>query len=145
MTPLKEKDLFHRILEGTPDGVLFADQEGIIRYWNEGARRIFGYSKEEALGTSLDLIIPEKLRARHWHGYHNVMATGVSRYSTELLSVPALHKDGHQLSCEFSIVMIHDNADEIIGFASIMRDVTERWEKEKVLKERLAACEKKDS
>ncbi|MBN1957401.1 MAG: PAS domain S-box protein [Desulfuromonadales bacterium] len=139
---MTEKDLFHRILEGTPDGVLFADQEGIIRYWNEGARRIFGYSKEEALGASLDLIIPEKLRDRHWSGYHHVMETGVSRYSTELLLVPALHKDGHQLSCEFSIVMIHDDSGRIIGFASIMRDVTERWEKEKELRKQLAACKK---
>jgi len=122
------------ILEDTPDAVLFADQQGIIRFWNEGAERIFGFPATEALGSSLDLIIPEKLRPRHWEGYNQVLKTGVSRYGTELLAVPALHKDGHQLSCEFSIVIIHDDNHQIAGFASIMRDVTARWETEKALR-----------
>lgn len=125
------------IIEGTPDAVLFADQKGLIRYWNNGAERIFGFSAEEALGRSLDLIIPEKLRPRHWQGYDQVLRTGVSRYSTELLAVPALHKNGRQLSCEFSIVAIHDEENRIIGFASIMRDVTVRWEREKELRQEL--------
>ena len=125
------------ILEGTPDAVLFADQRGIIRFWNKGAERIFGFSTDDALGNSLDLIIPGKLRPRHWEGYEHVLRTGISRYSTELLAVPALHKDGRQISCEFSIVMIHGDDNRIAGFASIMRDVTMRWKKEKALKQEL--------
>ncbi len=130
------------ILKDTPDAVLFADQEGMIRYWNKGAERIFGFSEEEALGNSLDLIIPEKLRGRHWQGYHQVLQTGISRYSTDLLAVPALHKEGQRLSCEFSIVMIHDDNNQVIGFAAIMRDVTSRWETEKALKQEIAHLKK---
>lgn len=126
------------ILDKTPDAVLWADQRGIIRFWNKGAERIFGFCADEALGNSLDLIIPEKLRPRHWQGYEHALKTGVSRYGTELLAVPALHKDGHQMSCEFSIVMIHDDDNQIVGFASIMRDVTQRWEKEKALRQELS-------
>ena len=122
MTTSTHADLALRILKETPDAVLYADREGIIRFWNEGARRIFGFTAEEAIGASLDLIIPEKLRDRHWHGYHHVLETGSSRYSTNMLSVPALHKDGRQLSCEFSIVMIRDDVNIILGFASIMRN-----------------------
>lgn len=135
--PVPDEELAKLILEGTPDAVLFADQQGSIRFWNEGAERIFGFPAEEALGNSLDLIIPDKLRPRHWQGYEHVLKTGVSRYGTELLAVPALHKDGHQLSCEFSIVMIRDDNNQIVGFASIMRDVTQRWEKEKALRQEL--------
>ncbi len=100
---------------------------------------IFGFTATEAIGESLDLIIPERLRAVHWEGYHRVMATGETRYGKDLLSVPALHRDGHQLSCEFSIVMLKDDSGKIIGIASIMRDVTERWNREKALKEQISA------
>ena len=135
-------DLSLKILEGTPDAVLFADRDGIIRFWNRGAERIFGFPMDEALGSTLDLIIPERLRERHWAGYRYVLDTQVSRYQTSLLAVPALHKDGHQLSCEFSIVMIRNEKKQVSGFAAIMRDVTDRWEKEKILKKQLADLQK---
>ena len=135
-------DLSLKILTGTPDAVLFADRDGIIRFWNHGAEQMFGFSREQALARSLDLIIPERLRERHWAGYRHVLETEVSRYQTALLSVPALHKEGHQLSCEFSIVMIRDKKGQVSGFAAIMRDVSERWEKEKMLKKQLADLQK---
>jgi PAS domain S-box-containing protein len=120
---------------------LFADREGIIRLWNNGAESIFGYSTREALGHSLDLIIPEKLRERHWEGYYRVMDTGETRYGNELLKVPALRKDGKRLSIEFSILLVRDLQNEIIGSAAVMRDVTERWKKEKALNEKLKSLE----
>lgn len=119
-----------QIVNNAPDAILFSDHDGIIQLWNRGAEMIFGYSAEEALGQSLDLIIPEGLRKRHWDGYHQVMETGETHYGTELLSVPAIHRDGHQLSCAFSIIMIRDQKDDLIGIASIMRDVTDAWQKE---------------
>src|SRR5450631_4277802 len=76
------------------DAIMYSDRSGIIRLWNSGAERMFGYSAEEALGQSLDLIIPENLRGRHWDGYYRVMESGSSRYSSEMLSAPALRKDG---------------------------------------------------
>lgn len=142
MTIIPEKNnLCPQLIEKTPDAVLFSDREGIIRQWNSGAQTIFGWSAEQALGESLDLIIPEKLRDRHWEGYHHVMETGETHYGSELLAVPALHRDGRQLSCEFSIVMITDEKEQVCGVASIMRDVTERRQREKSLKDRIAVLE----
>ena len=130
--------LYREILSLAPDAILFADDKGIIRLWNRGAEMIFGFAADEAIGQSLDLIIPERLRAVHWAGYHRVMASGETRYGEDLLAVPALHRDGHQLSCEFSIVMLKDENGKLIGVASIMRDLTERWNREKALKEQVA-------
>lgn len=128
-------------LHKSQDAILIADREGIIRYWNAGAERIFGYSAAEAVGQSLDLFIPEKLRPRHWDGYHRVMESGETKYATGLLSSPGIRKDGSQVSLEFSMVLLQDEQGTMQGCASIMRDVTERWLKEKELKQRLAACE----
>lgn len=136
-----DTDLYRGILENAPDAILFADREGLIRIWNAGAERIFGFSQAEALGQSLDLIIPQKLRARHWEGYHRVMAGGETHYGSKLLSVPALRQDGCQLSSEFSIVMLRDALGRVMGVAAIMRDVSERFAQEKALKARVAALE----
>lgn len=133
--------VYRQIVDFSQDGMLFADREGIIRLWNKGAESIFGYSAREALGQSLDLIIPEKLRERHWEGYQKVMDTGETRYGNELLKVPALRKDGKRVSVEFSILLISDRQNQIIGSAAIIRDVTERWKKEKALDEKLKSLE----
>jgi PAS domain S-box-containing protein len=133
--------IYRQIVNFSQDGMLFADREGIIRLWNKGAETIFGYSAREALGHSLDLIIPEKLRDRHWEGYYRVMDTGETRYGNELLKVPALRKDGKRLSIEFSILLVRDPQNEIVGSAAVMRDVTERWKKEKALNEKLKSLE----
>jgi PAS domain S-box-containing protein len=141
MTDLNIIDLSQRILALAPDAIMFADRFGIIRLWNQGAERIFGYSASDTIGQSLDLIIPEKLRQRHWDGYHKTMATGETRYGTALLAVPALHQNGSRLSTEFSIVMLTDDEGQPIGVAAILRDVTERHQKEKMLRDRLADLE----
>jgi PAS domain S-box-containing protein len=135
--------LYQQIVEGAQDAIIFADPDGIIRLWNSGAEVLFGYSAEEALGQSLDLIVPEKLREKHWEGYHKVMETGVTRYGSELLAVPALNKDDSRMSVEFTIVLLKDDTGKPQGTAAIMRDVTERWQKKKELKKRLAELEKK--
>lgn len=128
-------------VEESPDAILIADREGIICFWNAGAERILGFAAAEAVGESLDLFIPENLRERHWEGYRRVMATGVTKYGAGLLTSPGIRKDGIRVSLEFSMVLLHDETGALQGCASIMRDVTERWKKEKELKERLAACE----
>lgn len=136
--------LARQIVEGSQDAIIFSDREGLIRLWNTGAETIFGYSAEEATGRSLDLIIPEKLRARHREGYKKVMETGVTRYGRELLAVPAQRKDGSRISTEFTIVLVRSPAGEVLGAAAILRDVTARWEKEKALKEKLASVQKQE-
>lgn len=124
------------------DAVIYADGAGKILFWNKGATRIFGFSEAEALGQSLDIIIPQNLRQRHWHGYNETMRTGKSRYAAgALLAVPALHKDGSRVSIEFTVVPFHDAAGKMAGIAAILRDVTERWNETKALKERVAALE----
>jgi len=133
--------IYSQIVNSAQDGILFADREGIIRLWNSGAETIFGYTSEEAIGKSLDLIVPEKLRERHWEGYNSVMDTGESRYGNELLKVPAIHKDGKRISVEFTIIFIRGHRNEILGSAAIMREITERWQHEKELKGRLNLLE----
>ena len=129
------------IVENAPEAVIYADREGIIRLWNAGAVAMFGHSAEEALGKSLDIIIPENLRGRHWEGYRKTMATGETKYGKDLLAVPGIRKDGTRISLEFSIVLLRDESGQPLGPAAILRDVTVRWKKEKELKERLAALE----
>jgi PAS domain S-box-containing protein len=117
-----------------------SDRDGLIRHWNPGAERMFGHAAAEALGRSLDLIIPERLRARHWEGYRHVMAIGQSRYSAgALLSVPALRKDGARLSVEFTIAPIRSASGEIVGLVAVMRDATARFEEIKELRRQLGA------
>lgn len=135
--------LLLQLLQDSPDAILIADRNGSIRFWNTGAERMFGYTSTEALGQSLDLIIPENLRARHWQGYFRVMEAGQTKYQTERLASPGVRKDGSRLSLEFSMVLLRDEQGGIEGCATIMRDVTARWQKEKELKEHLANCEKK--
>jgi PAS domain S-box-containing protein len=139
---MNTEQLCHIIVEKSNDAVMFSDSKGIIRFWNSGAERMFGYSGEEALGKSLDLIIPENLRQRHWDGYFRVMEHGTSRYSTELLSAPALRKYGSRISTEFSLVLIADAAGRMQGVAAVIRDVTARWHREREQKEHIRELER---
>jgi PAS domain S-box-containing protein len=134
--------LFRRIVEEIPDAVIFADRQGAIRLWNRGAETMFGYSADEATGQSLDLIIPERFRARHWEGYRQVMITGVTSYGDRLLAVPATRKDGQRISIEFSIALLKDEHGGVMGAVAVVRDVTARWQAERELRERLTALEK---
>jgi PAS domain S-box-containing protein len=135
------EQLSQRIIADSNDAIMFADRQGSIRLWNRGAERMFGYSAAEALGRSLDLIIPENLRGRHWDGYYRVMESGESRYSTEMLSAPALRRDGTRISTEFSMVMVQGDDGGVLGVAAVIRDVSARWQREKELKERIRTLE----
>jgi PAS domain S-box-containing protein len=136
--------LSQQIIENAPDAILYVDKKGLIQHWNAGATRIFGYYADEALGKSLDLIIPEKLRGRHWNGYYKAMESGKSQYGTDLLSVPATHKGGQRLSVDFCIVMLKNDQGLVEGIAAIMRDMTDQRQKEKQLKERITELEGKE-
>jgi PAS domain S-box-containing protein len=126
------QDVSVRILDGSPDAILICDRAGIVGYWNAAAERVFGFSVTEAVGASMNLIIPERLRVRHWAGWEGTMTTGVTRYGEgQLLAVSALHKDGRQISMEFSIQLLKDPAGQIEWVVAIVRDVTERFLREK--------------
>jgi PAS domain S-box-containing protein len=127
------------ILGGSAEAIIYSDREGLIRLWSVGAERIFGFPKEEALGQSLDLIIPERLRERHWTGYHKVMRTGESRYAAgELLAVPGVRKDGSRISLEFTIEPVQGPDSAIEGLLAILRDVTSRFEEIRDLRKEVA-------
>jgi PAS domain S-box-containing protein len=133
-----QRALGEAILSTKSDAIVAADNHGIIYFWNPGAERIFGYASAEAVGQSLDIIIPERLRKRHWDGYSHVMSGGGSRYeSGDVLAVPAIKSDGRRISIEFTIVSLRDGAGNLTGLAAIMRDVTQRFEEMRALKERL--------
>jgi PAS domain S-box-containing protein len=136
-------DLAHLVLTTASDAIVAADRDGLIRFWNPGAERIFGFSSAEAVGQSLDLIIPERQRGRHWEGYREVMRTGESRYDHgDLLSVPSIRKDGARISVEFTIIPLKDAEGRMEGMSAIMRDVTKRFEEMRMLRHQLAAARK---
>jgi PAS domain S-box-containing protein len=133
---------FAQLARGLADGLVIADGEGTIAFWNDAATRIFGWSATEAVGESLDLIIPERLRDRHWTGYQRVMATGETHYGDTLLEVPALHHDGRPLSIAFTVTLLrHPGSDGPFAIAALLRDDTERWQERRELRRRLAELE----
>jgi len=129
------------IIATVGDAVIAADAKGAIRLWNAAAARMFGYTEEEALGQSLDLIIPERLRKRHWDGYDKTMATGTTRYGNDVLRVPAVHKDGRAMSIAFTVAMLFTSAGDVSAIVAIMRDETTRFNEERALKKRVAELE----
>ncbi|NJO34921.1 MAG: PAS domain S-box protein [Rhodospirillales bacterium] len=124
-----------KLVDEAADAILISDANGIIRFWNPGAARTFGFTSQEAVGQSLDIIIPAGLRARHWHGYAETVRTGSTRYGAgDLLAVPALRRDGTRISVEFSIIPFRDATGRITGMGALMRDVTRRFEELKALR-----------
>jgi PAS domain S-box-containing protein len=121
------------------DAVVIADADGTITFWNQAATRLFGWPAHEALGRSLDLIIPERLRARHWAGYRETMATGHTSYGDRLLEVPALHRDGRTLSIAFTVTLMRDADGMPLAIAAVLRDDTEHWQERRRLRAELTA------
>ncbi len=143
MAPIREDDAldYRDLVAGAADAIVVADSCGTIRLWNAAATRLFGFTAEEALGASLDLIIPEAQRARHWQGYERTMKSGVTRYGDRLLRVPALHRDGRRLSIAFTVGLLRGQDGAVSAVVAIMRDETERWQEERMLRTRLAELE----
>ncbi|WP_141837122.1 PAS domain-containing protein [Herbaspirillum sp. SJZ107] len=132
---------FEQLVQAFGDGVIVCDAAGTIVFWNDAATRIFGFTQEDALGQSLDLIVPQRQQERHWDGYHKTMATGETRYGTDLLRVPALHKEGKPLSIAFTVALLHGPDGKVSGIAAVVRDDTARWNDERALKARVRELE----
>ena len=132
---------FAKLVESIGDAIVISDAQGIIIYWNPAAERIFGFSKAEALGSTMDFIVPERLRHRHNEGYEHSMQTGTTRYGDKLLTVPALHKSGKPLSIAFTVSMIFDENHKAVAVAAVIRDDTERFTEQRALKKRIADLE----
>jgi PAS domain S-box-containing protein len=123
------------------DAVVVTDAGGAITLWNPAAERIFGFSQSEALGRSLDLIIPERLRGRHWDGFHKTMQTGHTRYGTDLLRVPAVDKAGRAMSIAFTVALLRSEDGKPAAIAAVIRDETTRFNEERSLRKRVAELE----
>jgi PAS domain S-box-containing protein len=131
-----------QLVRNLGDAVVIADADGTIAFWNDAATRLFGWSASEAVGRPLDLIIPERLRARHWDGYGRVMATGRTRYDGQLLEVPALHRDGHTISIAFTVTLLGPAGGvRPSGIAAVIRDDTERRAELRAARQRRADVE----
>ena len=134
---------YQQVVEALGDAVVISDREGVIRFWNGAAENIFGFTKTDALGKSLDLIIPERLRERHWAGFTRTMATGHTRYQHDVLRVPAMHKDGRTLSIAFTVGLLLAAQRTLTGLVAVIRDETKRFAEERDLRKRLAELEGK--
>jgi len=122
---------YQQLVEALGDAVVVADADGMIRLWNPAAERLFGYTQIDALGRSLDLIIPERLRQRHWAGYDKAMASGETRLGRDLLQVPALHKDGRTLSIAFTVGLLFGPEQSVAGIVAVIRDDTKRFSEDR--------------
>jgi len=133
---------YEQLVEVIGDAIVVADASGVINVWNPAAERLFGFTQTEALGNSLDLIIPERLRERHWAGYRKTMASGETRYGHDVLRVPAVHKDGRALSIAFTVGLLQGPQGETTGIVAVIRDETARFAEEQSLRKRLVELEK---
>lgn len=126
------------LMEQGSDALIYADKEGIIQVWNHGAENIFGHAPAEAIGQSLDIIIPEKLRAAHWKGFHAALESNTMKYKDQVMTTRAVHKDGSTRYVDLSFFMTHDDQGQPLGSLSLARNVTERYLQERELKKKLA-------
>ncbi len=118
-----ERAIAQAALAPGPRAVVSADHEGIIRDWNETAEHIFGYKADEAIGRTLDLIVPEEERADHWRSFRHVMATGVLNYRPDhVLDIEGLRRDGTRVALDAALIAIHDDAGGLVGVTAIMRE-----------------------
>lgn len=130
-----------QLVESMGDAIVASDAGGAIVLWNPAAERMFGFTESEALGKSLDIIIPQRQQQRHWDGYHLTMATGKTRYGNDVLRVPAVHKDGHTLSIAFTVALLHTPDKQVSAIVAVIRDETSRFAEERNLKKRLTELE----
>jgi PAS domain S-box-containing protein len=134
---------YQQVVEALGDAVIICNRDGAIELWNAAAERLFGFTPAEALGSSLDLIIPKRLRERHWAGFTRTMATGQTRYQHDVLRVPAIHKDGRTLSIAFTVGLLFASQRRVTGLVAVIRDETKRYAEERDLRKRLAELEGK--
>jgi len=132
---------FSQLVAAVGDAIVVTDAKGAITVWNPAAERMFGFAANEALGQSLDMIIPERLRGRHWEGYQKTMETGHTKYGSDLLRVPAAHKDGRSLSIAFTVAMLMSAEGKPAAIAAVIRDETARFTEERVLRKRVSELE----
>lgn len=132
---------FKQLVEAVGDAIVASDASGAIILWNPAAQRMFGFTEKEALGQSLDIIIPQRQQQRHWDGYQKTMATGQTKYGNDVLRVPAVHKDGHGLSIAFTVALLYTPDKKVAAIVAVIRDETARFAEDRNLRKRLMELE----
>ena len=132
---------YKQLVGAVGDAIMACDAKGAITLWNAASTRMFGYTEAEALGQSLDIIIPQRQQARHWDGYHQTMASGKTKYGTDVLRVPAVHKDGHTLSIAFSVALMHTPDGKVSAIVAVVRDESVKFAEERALRKRITELE----
>ena len=132
---------FQALVTSVGDGIMASDAKGLITLWNPACTRLFGFTEAEALGKSLDLIIPQRQQKPHWEGYDKTMATGITKYGNDVLRVPAVHKDGHTLSIAFTVSMLHNPDGSVSAIVAVIRDESVKFAQERALKKRITELE----
>ena len=136
MTSEVQPDLVRAMIDQAADAIIFADIHGVIQIWNQAAAVTFGFATTEAVGQSLDLIIPQHLRPAHWAGFHRAITSGKTRLAGRATTTRALHKGGQRLYVELSFAVVHGPAGMVVGSVAVARDATLRFEEERCRRER---------
>jgi PAS domain S-box-containing protein len=118
---------FTAVVAQAPVSIIVADKEGRITVWNGASEALFGFTAAEAIGQSLDLIIPERLRKSHWDAFDRALASGSTKYAGTVMTTRATHKDGRKLYVEFSFGMLKDASGAVTAVMAVGRDGTERF------------------
>jgi PAS domain S-box-containing protein len=138
---MSDPELSKLLIEQAPDAVIFADRDGVIREWNASAERIFGHSREEAIGQSLDIIVPERFREAHWNGYRRALEAGETKYVGQAMPTRSARKDGETIYVELTFAIVKDDGGNVLGALANARDISERWAREREQAARLKELE----
>jgi PAS domain S-box-containing protein len=128
---------YQQLVEHSAEAIMVCDAKGMITLWNAASERMFGFTQADAMGQSLDIIIPQRQQARHWEGYHQTMASGITKYGASVLRVPAVHKDGHTLSISFTVSMMHDARGQVAAIVAVVRDESVKFSEERALRKQI--------
>lgn len=132
---------YQGVVEQLPDAVIVSDRQGVIRIWNRAAEELFGFAAAEAIGQSLDIIIPERFREAHWNAFDQAVVNGRTRLGSQVRTTRSMHKQGHKLYVDLSFGLVTDEAGSVVGATAVARDCTARFEADKALRKRVADLE----
>lgn len=136
-----DAELTQQLLEQSPDATIYAGTDGMIVLWNAAAERVFGHTAEQAIGQSLDLIIPEQFRDAHWTGYDRALAAKDTKYRGQSLATRATRADGETIYVELGFSIVLNSTGEAVGAMATARDITERFNKDRETRRRLRELE----
>ena len=140
-TNMLTHELALALVTQSPDAIVYSDTEGAIRVWNDAATRVFGFTAEQAVGESLDIIIPERFRKAHWKGFERALANRATKYAGEALATRSARSDGTKIYVELSFAIVLDADGEVVGVLSTARDITERYEEAQANRQRIQELE----